>query len=245
VWNTRLILLSIFFSLWAFNLDFAIAAEPTNWGDVVDVNYSLWLDEEHTIEKTGNINVDLNYIYLRKTQTESVPEEVSKSLPESAANGLQQTYLQAFINEIVGMKVNEIKNFMIAAEDAYGDEDLYYRIKLLVIHYDASEQTTEESNTSEQTTEERNFSDPLNDFYLLLISGSVIIGGGGFALWYLHSSRTHKSALSEEKMSSTVRAKSIQKDKDKIKELRELTESITGSEDTAKKEEVKFRPRRR
>ncbi|MHA2202134.1 MAG: hypothetical protein ACW991_00460 [Candidatus Hodarchaeales archaeon] len=236
MWKTRLILLSIFFSFWAFNLDFAIAAEPTDYGDVVDVNYSLWLDEEHQIEKEGNIDVNLRYIYLRRTQNEQVPTKVYKALPPDSDEELLQVYLQAFIDEIIGMEVDELKDFMIAAEDAYGDEDLYYRIKLLIIQYDASAQPTEEPNTS---------SDPFKDLYPLLIGGSVAVAGGGFALWRLQSSRTHKSALSEEKMSSSVRAKSIQKEKIQLKELRELTESITDSEDITKKEEPKFRRRRR
>ncbi len=236
MWKTRLILLTIFFSFWTFNLDFAIAAEPTDYGDVVDVNYSLWLDEGHQIEKEGNIDVNLRYIYLRRTQNEPVPSKVKNSFPSSVKQDLEQPYLQAFIDEIIGMEVDELKDFMIPADEAYGDEDLYYRIKLLIIHYDASVQPTEGPNTS---------SDPFKDLYPLLIGGSVAVVGGGFALWRLQSSRTHKSALSEEKTSSSVRAKSIQKDKIQLKELRELTESIADSEDTTKKEETKFRRRRR
>lgn len=236
MWKTRIILLQILFSLWVINLSLVIAAEPAEYGDVVDVNYSLWLDEEHTIEKTGNINKNLFYIYLRRTQTEPVPTEVSQAFPPDTYEQLQQVYLQKFIDAIIGMEVNEIKDFMIAAEDAYGDEDLYYRITLLALSYDAS---------GEEVTEEKDTTDPFKDFYPLLISGSVIIAGAGIGIWYVHSSRVQRSALSEEKTSSVARAKLIQKDKDKIKELRELTESFTGSEDTVKKEEVKFRPRRR
>jgi hypothetical protein len=79
----------------------------------------------------------------------------------------------------------------------------------------------------------------------LLIGGSVVVAGGGLAVWYIYSSRTQKAAFSEEKMSSQVRAKSIQKDKQQLKELRELTESFTSSEDTPKEKEVKFRRRRK
>ncbi|MFX0122793.1 MAG: hypothetical protein ACFFAE_04090 [Candidatus Hodarchaeota archaeon] len=229
--------MSVILSLWLFNLPPANAAVLTDWGDVVDVNYSLWEDEEHQIPVQDNINKDLTFIYLRKSQNEPVPSKVKKLFPNYVIE-LEQTYLQQFINELIGMQINQEKEFMIPAEGLpppYGDFDLNYHIKILAIRYDASVYATEEGNNS----------DPFKDFYPLLIGGSVVIGGGGFALWRLQSSRTHKSALSEEKMSSTVRAKSIQKDKDKIKELRELTESIAGSKDTAKKEEVKFRPRRR
>lgn len=236
MWKTRLILLSILFNLWTFSLGFVIAAEPADYGDVVDVNYSLWLNEEHTIEKEGNINVNLRYIYLRRTQTENVPTKVYQAFPPDSQNKLQQPYLQAFIDAIIGMEVDETKDFMIPAEDAYGDEDLYYRIKILALLYDASAQAAEEKD---------NNTDPFKDFYPLLIGGSVVVAGGGFAVWFVYSSRTQRSALSEKKTSSAARAISIQKDKEKIKELRELTESISGSEDTIKKEEVKFRPRRR
>ena len=236
MWKTRLILLPILFSLWVLTFSLVIAAEPAGYGDVVDVNYSLWLDEEHTIEKLGNINKNLRYIYLRRTQTEPIPTEVSQAFPPDTYEQLQQVYLQKFIDAIIGMEVNEIKDFMIAAEDAYGDEDLYYRITLLTLRYDAS---------GEEVTEEKDTTDPFKDFYPLLISGTVIVAGVGIGIWYVHLSRVQRSALSEEKTSSGARAKLIQKDKDKIKELRELTESFTVSEDTVKKEEVKFRPRRR
>ena len=234
MWKTRLILLSFFFSLWALNLSYVLAAETVEYGDVVNVNYSLWLDEEHTIEKQGNIDVTLRYIYLRRTQTEKVPPKVYSALPSDSVEQLQQVYLQAFIDAIIEMEVDEVKNFMIAAEDAYGDEDLYYRIKVLALLYDDSAQVVEEEDGT----------DPFKDFYPLLIGGSVVVVGGGIAVWYVYSSRTQKAALSEEKMSSQVREKSIQKDKQKIKELRELTESFTSSTDTQKKEEVKFRRRR-
>lgn len=241
---TRVVLLTIFLSLWTFNLDSAAAAVTASWGDVVDVNYSLWLDEDHTIEKPGSIsntNVDLHYIYLRRSQNELVPSKVLESFPESAAQELNISYLQNFIDAIIGMQVEQEKDFMITAEEAYGEEDLYYDIKLLEILYDASEETP-----SETTTTTTSSTDPFQDLTnLLLIGGSVIILGGGFVLWRLHISRTYKSALSEEKMSSVVRAKTIQKDKDQIKELRKLTESVTESEDTSERTEVKFRPRRR
>ncbi|MFW9902867.1 MAG: hypothetical protein ACFFFH_00925 [Candidatus Thorarchaeota archaeon] len=234
MWKSRLILVSFLFSLWALNLSSVFAAETVEYGDVVDVNYSLWQDEEHTIEKEGNIDIDLHYIYLRRAQTEKVPAKVYRALPSDSVEELQQVYLQAFIDAIIEMKVDEVKNFMIAAEDAYGDEDLYYQIKLLTLLYDASAQVSEGEDAT----------DPFKDLYPLLIGGSVAVAGGGLTAWYVHSSRTQKTALSEEKLSSQVREKSILKDKQQIKELRELTESLASSEDTPKKEEVKFRRRR-
>ncbi|MFX0014163.1 MAG: hypothetical protein ACFFB2_06710 [Promethearchaeota archaeon] len=232
---TQLVLLSIIISFWALSIGFVWAADPADWGDVIDVNYSLWLDEEHTIEKPGNIDVVLSYVYLRRNQNEKVPRDVYVALPAEVAADLQNVYLQSFIDAIIGMNVGENKDFMIPAEDAYGDEDLYYRIRLLKIHYDASEQPTETPSAS----------DPNRDMtYALLIVGGIIIGGGGFIVWSVRSSRTYKSALSEKTKSSAVREKTIQKEKDQIKELRKLTESVSKAEDTATKPDIKLRRRR-
>jgi hypothetical protein len=232
----RLTLLSVILSLWLFNLPLANAAVLTDWGDVVDVKYSLWEDKEHNIPVEKNINQDLLYIYLRKSLNEPVPSKVKNSFSSTIEDQLEQTYLQQFINELIGMQINQEKEFVISAEDSpYGDYDLNYLVKLLAIRYDASAQVSEEESAT----------DPFKDFYPLLIGGSVVFAGGGLAMWYVHSSRTHKAALSEEKTSSQVRAKSIQKEKQQIKELRELTDSFANSEETVKKEEAKFRRRRR
>ena len=124
----------------------------SDWGDVVHVNYSLWLDPEHTIEVEGNIGVVLEYIYLRRSPSERVPREVFQALPVTADEYLQQIYLQAFIDEIIGMQVNEEKSFMIAAEDAYGDQDLFYHVTLLALVYDASAITSTSEFTSETSS---------------------------------------------------------------------------------------------
>jgi hypothetical protein len=122
-----------------------------DWGDVVNVTYSLWLDPEHTIEVVDNIDVDLVYVYLRRNENEFVPSEVYKAFPPEAADYLQRIYYQQFIDAIIGMRENETKDFMIAAEDIAGDEDQYYRIKLLAIVYDASGLTTNITTTTFET----------------------------------------------------------------------------------------------
>ncbi|MFX1283829.1 MAG: hypothetical protein ACFFB5_09240 [Promethearchaeota archaeon] len=121
-----------------------------DWGDVVNVVYSLWLDEAHTIEKAGNINVVLEYIYLRRTKDEMIPEEVVNLFPESAKGKLKQIYVQPFINAIIGMRVNQEKNFTIKAEEhGLSDENFYYHIKILAILFDVSTLTTNiETSTS-------------------------------------------------------------------------------------------------
>ena len=231
----KLVLLTIFLSIWAVNPDYANAAVTADWGDIVDIIYSLYLDEEHTIPKNQlNLNNELDYIYLSRDNT--VPSDILKLYPQANAN-----YLPKFLEAIIGMQVDGEKAFKIAAADAYGDEDLYYDLKLLKIWYDASGTAT---TTSSATT--TSLSTPSQDFNtLIFVVGSVAILGGGFVLWALRSSRIKKSALSNDKRSSSLRVKTIQKDKAQLKELRELTESLTSSEESMKKQDVKFRRRRK
>ncbi|MFX1282198.1 MAG: hypothetical protein ACFFB5_01025 [Promethearchaeota archaeon] len=239
--HRRFVLITLFLSLWTLNLNPITAAEPVDYGDVLNVNYSLWLDEAHTIEKAGNIDVDLEYVYLRRTQDEKIPNTVVNQFPESAEESLKQIYVQPFINAMIGMRVNQEKDFMIKAEDhGLSDEDFYYHIKILAILYDASEHTTIVTST---TTESSTPYEGLTE--LLIIGGGAVLLGGGFILWRFQVSRTYKSALSSEESKSVKEAKSFQKEKDRLKELRELTESVAGVEETTKKTEVKFRPRRR
>ncbi|UCG89837.1 MAG: hypothetical protein JSU57_05090 [Candidatus Heimdallarchaeota archaeon] len=239
--------MTIFLSLWAFSLNPISAAESADWGDVIDVNYSLWLDQDHTIEKEGNIDRDLLYVYLRKSPSDSVPSEVLNAFPKSVALDLNRTYLQNFIKVIIGMRVNQEKDFMIAAEDAYGVEDLYYHIKLLRILYDASEHviTTTTTTTTATTTITGSPAPYQGLTELLIFGGGAVILGGGFVLWRYSISRTYKSAQSREENKSVKQAKTFQKEKDHLRELRKLTESVTDSDVTPKKTEVKFRPRRR
>lgn len=160
--------------------------ETADWGDVVNVNFSLWLDAEHTIESTGNMGINLYYVYLRRSQTEQVPSEVYQALPADSADALLQVYLHAFIDEIIGMQIKEEKSFMIAAADAYGDEDLFYSVTLLAILYDASATTVSKTTCSipsfpTTTTSETSALLPnitsFPDFFftVLLFSASIIV----------------------------------------------------------------------
>ncbi len=238
----RLVILTIILGLWANNLDMSHAVVTADWGDVVDVRYSLYLDAGHTDPVAGNVGQTLNFIYLSRGN--SVPPEVSALYPQANA-GL----LEKFKEGIVGAQVNGQKDFKIDAADGYTNpsddlygQDLYFSVELLTILYDASEQIT--TTTTETTTTTSSLS-PFQDFNtLILIGGFVALLVGGVILWSFRSSLAFKSALSEEKMSSSVRAKSIQKDRTQLKELRELTESMTGSEVSSEKSEVKFRRRR-
>ncbi len=63
-------------------------------------------------------------------------------------------------------------------------------------------------------------------------------------VWRYQSSQSRKVVLSEEELSSTVRQKTIEKEKSHLKELREITESLTETTDKTEKSEVKFRRRR-
>ncbi|MFX0204485.1 MAG: hypothetical protein ACFFDT_00755 [Candidatus Hodarchaeota archaeon] len=154
------IILFLVFILQAFQITFSpssirsspISGVTADWGDVVNVNSSLWLDVNHTIEVPGNIGLVLDYVYLRRSQTEQVPPEVYQALPMSAAEKLSLVYLQAFTDEIIGMHVNEEKSFMIAAAEAYGDKDLFYNVTLLAIVYDSSATTRTSDITSVSTS---------------------------------------------------------------------------------------------
>ena len=212
-----------------------IADEAADWGDVVDIIYSLYLDEEHTIPKDQlNLNNELDYIYLSRDNT--VPSDILEHYPQANAG-----YLPKFLEAIIGMQVNGEKAFKIAAADAYGDEDLYYDLKLLKIWYDASGSGTITSSAT--TTSSAIPSQDLST--LIFVGGIVAILGGGSVLWALRSSRIKKAALSNEKMSFSMRVKAIQKDKDQLRELRDLTESLTSSEKSNEKQEVKFHRRRK
>ena len=231
----RLVLVTVIFSLWVMLPNTVKADEAADWGDVVDIIYSLYLDEEHTIPKDQqNLNNELDYIYLSRDNT--VPSDILELFPQANAG-----YLPKFLEAIIGMQVNGEKAFKIAAADAYGDEDLYYDLVLLKIWYDASGSVT---TTSSATT--TSLSTPSQDLStLIFIGGGVAILGGGSIFWVLRSSRVKKAALSKEKMSLSMRVKAIQKDKDQLRELRDLAESLTSSEESMKKQEVKFHRRRK
>jgi FKBP-type peptidyl-prolyl cis-trans isomerase 2 len=230
----KLVLLTLIFSLWIVSPDSVNAAEFTDWGDVVNVNYSLYYDAEHTNSVAGNVDNTIEFIYL--TTTNSVPPEIQGMYPEASAG-----FLGKFKEGIVGMQIGTRRNVKIDASDAYTDPnhslygiDLYFVIRLLDILYSASE--NENTNTIV----------PSQDFSaLIFISGFVAILGGGLVLWSFRSSRAMKSALSDDEMSSSLRVKTIQKDKVQLKDLRELTESLTNSEESMKKQDVKFRRRRK
>jgi hypothetical protein len=213
-------------SLWAFTVTNGSAAATTGWGDIVDVNYSLWTDAAHTIEVPDNIDVDLTYIYLSRGS--SVPESLQTVFPSASAS-----YIAKFKEELIGIEVGAQKDFMIPSEDAYQDgRDLYYRVILLRIHHDAS-----------------SFRQGITGGDAILILGvGGIVAIGGILYWRTTTSKQRKQALSSEGMSSARREKSIKQKKSQLRELRELAES-RGSEmdvekEPPKQDDVKFRRRR-
>jgi hypothetical protein len=224
---TKIGILFILISLWSFTTNIGSTTEPAGWGDIVDVNYSLWLDAAHTIEKEDNMDIDLTYIYLSRSST--VPQGLQTVFPEASAG-----YIAKFKEAIIGMAVEEEKDFKINSADAYNDGDLYYRMKLLRIHYDASSYREELSGF---------------DMFLIFGGGSVVVVAG-VLLWRNSTSKRRKQALGSEGMSVIRQEKSIKKKKTQLKELRELAESrargtaIEHEPEPAKQDEVKFRRRR-
>ncbi|MFX0150245.1 MAG: hypothetical protein ACFFAJ_05655 [Candidatus Hodarchaeota archaeon] len=223
------------------NINHVVGATTAGWGDIVNVRYSLYLDAQHTEDVEGNINQVLGYIYLG--QGPSVPSELLEQYPQAKA-----TYLEKFKEGIVGTQINKPKEFIILAKDAYPDEithplfgkDLYYIVTLLEIVYDASPET----GLTATTTTQNNPLNPLEEFgALIAIGGGLIFVGGIYTLWSIRSTQRRK-LITQERLSSTVREQTIKKERSQLKELRELTESFSSSEDTPKKSEVKFRRRR-
>ncbi|MHA2053743.1 MAG: hypothetical protein ACW99F_09105 [Candidatus Hodarchaeales archaeon] len=166
---TKIGILIILIGLWSFTTNNGSAADPTGWGDIVDVNYSLWRDAAHTIEEPGNIDVDLNYIYLSRGST--VPQGLQTAFPEASA-----AYITKFKEAIIGMAVGDQKDFKIDSADAYNDGDLYYRLFLLRIHYDASSYREELSGF---------------DMFLIFGGGSVVVVAG-VLLWRNSTSKRRK-----------------------------------------------------
>ena len=127
--STKIILVFILlFQVWVIEHTARGAEVTANWGDVVNVDFGF--TKNGNIVSLDTIN-SLNHIYL--ATNEVVPENILTLFPDASAS-----YLFKFKEAIVGMSVEEEKNFTIASEDAYGDGDLYCNVKLRNIVYDAS-----------------------------------------------------------------------------------------------------------
>ncbi|MFX0085369.1 MAG: hypothetical protein ACFFAU_06820 [Candidatus Hodarchaeota archaeon] len=250
--DRRIICLILLLTIFAINTQTATAATIADWGDVVNVIYSLYLDAAHTTPQPGNVNVDMyattgKYIYI--TSGSSVPTDVLGLYPQASA-----AYLTKFKEGIVGAELNVPKSFKINKENGYTtpghelyDKDLYFVVTLTQILYDASEHSSSNNAATDSTTTRSRTPLPFEDFNALLaISAGVVLIGGGIIIWNYRTSKTMKFITSEKQMGSSMREEVIKKDKDTIKELRELTETISATEDSASNQtEVKIRRRRK
>jgi len=218
---------------------YATAASTANWGDVVNVYYELYLDSAYSnLKEQGPIsNVYLGPGY-------AVPSYVLEVVPDANAG-----FLEKFKEGIVGATVNQPKAFKINAADGYANDpthelygaDLYFRITVTEIVYDASANTTTTTSTTSTTS-----SKPLIGGVdtLVILGGGALVLLGGFGYWSYRSSRSMRSAMTGERSSSFSRQERITKEKDQLKELRELTDSMRSSEELSEEKEVKFRRRR-
>ncbi len=245
--DQKIIFLILLLAIFAGNTQTAIAATIADWGDVVNVIYSLYLDAAHSTPVSGNVNAELNYIYI--TSGSSVPADVLKLYPQASA-----AYLTKFKEGIVGAELNVPKSFKINKENGYTnpddtlyDKDLYFIVTLTQILYDASEHSTSNNTATESSTTRNRTPLPFEDFNALLaISAGVVLIGGGIIFWNYRTSQTMKSITSGKQKGSSIREEVIKKDKDTIKELRELTETISATKDSASSQtEVKIRRRRK
>ena len=233
IFLVRIPLLVILISFWVITINTSNAAATTDWGDVIDVNYSLWRDEAHTIEQPGNIDRDLPYIYLSTGST--VPQNVLDIYPDAMA-----TLILAFKEALIGLTENQQKDFKIDSADAYNDGDLYYRIILTKFWYDASGFIS----TTERTTTQPNANQTIDTLFLIGVGIIIIVGIVSFTT--VSGNRQRKRALSEESSSASRRERSLSEKKIKLKELRELAEQHDQRVDVEEptKQDVKFRRRR-
>lgn len=130
-----------------------VTSSIADWGELVNVRYSLYLDLNHTEPVEGNIDNQINYIYL--SLDGSVPPDVLQIYPDAS-----NSYLSAWIRNIVGTAIGETKNFTIPAGEGYpeghssglGGIPLCFSITLLEILIEVL--TTETSSIIITTTTE-------------------------------------------------------------------------------------------
>lgn len=234
----KVILVIVIINIGVTSIQSGRAAIIADWGDVVDVNYSLWTDAAHTQPVTGNIDKVLPYICLVKGQT--VPPEVLALFPDATSS-----LLENFKEELIGLELNKDKDFIIpSTEHPYPGElqgkNLYYRVRLIKMWYDAS-------GGEGQTTTRNNRDNPLESFDSLIIMGGGIVIFVAALLYYGSTTQKRKEkSLGQESTSTSLRARSIKQKKTQLKELRELAEQRGTIEviDEEKTSDVKFRRRR-
>ncbi len=118
-------------------LDGLATSDTVEYGDIVNVQYWLYLNPDYSGDPRDN--GILNYVYV--SQGTTVPNDVQQKYPDAKA-----TYLEDFKTNLVGMKEGETKRFVIPADRGYNDprygdlygKDLYFQVKLLKIVYKGS-----------------------------------------------------------------------------------------------------------
>lgn len=150
--NPRLVLIIITIVSSVTYANSTVTTVTADWGDIVNVRYSLYLDAAHTVPVEGNIDQVIHYIYLSRGGT--IPGTILQLYPEASTS-----FLEGFKAGIVGMEVKQTKEIRIDAKDAYPSsshplygEDLYFFVELLEILYDASYQMTSTVTISKTTT---------------------------------------------------------------------------------------------
>lgn len=242
--SSRYVIILVILGLFTLNSDSVKGAITADWGDIVNVRYSLYLDAAHQEPVSGNVDQPINNIYLSTGGT--VPTNLEQLYPDTSAS-----YLGEFKAAIVGMEIEQTKQVKIDAENAYTDDpshqlygkDLYFVITLLTIVYDAILNPTATTATTATTETSTN---PIQDYTnIALIGGGIAVVAVGVIAWNFRTSRAVKSALSEKKTSTSIREQSIRKDKDQLKNLREITETFSSPKKPEEERKVKFQRRRR
>ncbi|MFW9854110.1 MAG: hypothetical protein ACFFFG_03590 [Candidatus Thorarchaeota archaeon] len=211
------------------------AAVTANWGDIVNVRASVYLDAAHTEELEQNINLSITNVYLGRGP--QVPPEILESYPDADA-----TYLLKFKEGIIGMEVDETKEFKIDSKDhAYSNlvgKDLYYIVVLLEIVYDGPDPTS--------TTTSNGGPPPLPDLTFLLAAGAGIsLLAGGLLLRGYRTSQRLESVANDKSQRTEQQEQILKKEQSQLQELRKLAEIHSDAQDESQgKDLVKFRRRR-
>ncbi len=199
------------------SLSSTTAATTVDYGDVVKVQYWLYLNSDYSGEPRDSGILD--YVYV--SQGTTVPSDVQQKYPDASAS-----YLEDFKTNLVGMKEGETKRFVIPAERGYtnpqaGDlynKDLYFQVTLLKIVYKAPSSDGGGSSNSGQDFFQQNST-------LLLLAAGLLIAVIGVGVYNFRSTRQRRKYEAESTKDTSIQAMHKSYDKS-LQSLKELSTSL-------------------
>lgn len=219
-----------------FNLAIISVNAETNvadWNELVNVRYSLYLDAEHTEPVQGNIDNQIDHIYL--SLSGSVPPNLLEYYPDAS-----NSYLSAWIRNIVGMSVGETNNFVVPAEEGYpeghssglGGKPLYFSIYLLQIVFEVAD--TSDTNPTSENPSNRDFfdSETMGAIFIFLALFGIVTYSG------ISINRNKRQKKITNITQDEIKKTNIKKRKKRIQELKNATDVFENkiNQDDAKKE---------